>query len=315
MSKHVVVGAGAIGSATARLLADRGEHVVVATRSGAGPQLLGVELVRCDAADASALTELTKGAAALYNCAAPAYHRWATDWPALAAAFLIAAERTGAVLATAGNLYGYGHVDAPMTEQTPLCPVGPKGQVRAQMWRDAEALHRAGRIRATEVRASDYIGPNAQSHLGDRVVPRLLAGKRTVQVLGNADAPHSWTFTQDVAELLIAVASQERAWGRPWHVPTNAPQTPREAVQGLALVAGVDQVQVNEVPAALLKLMAPFSRQVRQLPEVAYQLQRPFVLDSTAAQTVFGATPTPWQQVLTATVEHYRQQNQARMTA
>src|SRR3712207_9184932 len=61
-----------------------------------------------DASDADALTAATRGAVALYNAVNPAYHRWATDWPPVAAALLTAAERTGAVLVTMGNLYGYG---------------------------------------------------------------------------------------------------------------------------------------------------------------------------------------------------------------
>ena len=46
----------------------------------------------------------------IYSCAGPAYPRWVTDWPPLATALLTAAERSGAVLATASNLYGYGPV-------------------------------------------------------------------------------------------------------------------------------------------------------------------------------------------------------------
>jgi hypothetical protein len=45
---------------------------------------------------------------------------------------------------------------------------------------------------------------------------------------------------------------------------------------------------------------------VRQLPEVAYQLERPFILDSSSAEAEFGLAPTPWEQVLTETIEFYR---------
>ena len=90
-------------------------------------------------------------------------------WPQ---AFLEYAERTGAVLATVSNLYGYGPVDVPMTEDLPLAATGTKARVRVRMWQDAKAANDAGRIRATEVRGSDYICPGAQSMLGDRVMPR-----------------------------------------------------------------------------------------------------------------------------------------------
>src|SRR5580693_6227882 len=103
MSEHVIVGAGAVGTATALLLADRGEHVRVVSRRGSGPEHPAIERVAADATDAARLTELTGGAAALYNCANPQYHQWFTDWPPLATAMLTAAERTGAVFTSMSN--------------------------------------------------------------------------------------------------------------------------------------------------------------------------------------------------------------------
>src|SRR5215471_601352 len=66
MALHVIVGAGAIGTATAEQLVADGHQVRVVTRSGTGPE--SVERVAADASDAARLTELTRGAAALYNC-------------------------------------------------------------------------------------------------------------------------------------------------------------------------------------------------------------------------------------------------------
>src|SRR5215469_16484106 len=107
MSEHVIVGAGAVGSATAVLLAERGERVRVISRRGTGPQHPAIETVAADATDAERLSKLAVGAVALYNCASPQYHQWLTDWPPLASALLTAAERSGAVLTVMNNLYGY----------------------------------------------------------------------------------------------------------------------------------------------------------------------------------------------------------------
>lgn len=297
--RHLVVGAGPIGSAVAELLAADGSSVVVVSRSGAGPQAEGVVRVAADAADAGRLADLARGAAAVYNCLNPAYHRWPQDWPPMAASLLAAAESSGAVLATCSNLYAYGPVDGPMTEDLPLAPSDPKGEVRAQMWHDALAAHEAGRVRATEVRASDYVGPGSQSHLGERVVPRVLAGKG-VRVLGSADQPHTWTYTRDVARLLVTVAADERAWGRAWHVPSNPPRTQRQAVGDLARAAGVADVEVGTVPRWLLRAAGVAMPMMREVAGMVYQFERPFVLDSSAAQATFGLAPTPWPQVLAA---------------
>lgn len=304
MSKHVIVGAGPIGISTARLLVDSGETVTVVTRSGS-PAVPGADSVQADATDAAVIGELARGATTLYNCASPAYQRWATDWPPLATALLDAAEKTGAVLVTASNLYGYGAVSVPMTESTRLAPNSKQGRVRVHMWLDALERHQAGRIRATEVRSSDYLGPRAQGLIGERVIRRLLEGK-SVQVMKSADAVHTWTYTGDAARLLVTVAQDERAWGKPWHVPSNRARTQREVIADLASVAGVRHVKVSETSTALLKLVGLARPTVRALSEVGYQLKRGFVMDSAAARHTFGLEPTPWDDILAATVEAYR---------
>lgn len=305
---HVVVGAGAVGSGVARLLAERGHQVRIVTRSGSGPADTRAERVAADASDADAMARLTQGAAALYNCANPPYHQWPAQWPPIAASLLGAAERNGAVLVTVSNLYGYGPargslgVDGydeghPMTEDTPLAATGRKGMVRARMWQDALAAHQAGRVRATEVRASDYVGPGAQSVLGDRVVPNVLRGK-AVSVLGRVDRPRTWTFTGDVARMAVVAGSDARAWGRAWHVPSGAPRTQREAVGDLAAAAGLEQVPVRPIPAVVLRAAGLFSPLMRELRETQYQFTADFVMDSSAARRTFGLEPAPWDRVL-----------------
>ncbi|MEV7212778.1 NAD-dependent epimerase/dehydratase family protein [Kitasatospora cineracea] len=298
MTKHLIVGAGPVGSAAARLLADRGEEVVVVTRTGAaaGP-LDGVRRLHLDAADTAALTAAAEGAAALYNCANPPYHRWAEVWPPLAASLLSAAERTGAVLATVSNLYGYGAVDGPMGPDRPLRPNSVKGEVRAAMWREALAAHRDGRVRATEVRGSDYLGPGVTAALDGRAFGRALAG-RTVQVLGDPDAPHSWTSPADAARLLVTVATEERAWGRAWHVPSNPPRSQRRVVADLCAAAGRPAPKVTAIPGPVLALLGLVNPTVRAVRETAYQFERPFVIDDTATREAFGLEPQPWERIL-----------------
>ncbi|WP_174536186.1 NAD-dependent epimerase/dehydratase family protein [Micromonospora chalcea] len=304
MALHVIVGAGPVGTATANLLAERGEQVQVVTRRGTGPEHPAVERVAADAADANRLAELTTGAAALYNCANPAYHRWATDWPPLAAALLTAAERSGAVLATVGNLYGYGPVDAPMTEATSLAATGVKGRVRNRMWADALDAHRAGRARVTEVRGSDYIGLGGNS-LPMMVLPKVLAGQRVFLPV-DWDAPHTWTYVPDVARTLVTAATDPRAWGRAWHVPSPPPVPMRHLAETAAQRAGVASPRLTRMPYPVLwlgGLADPFAREMR---ETAHQFAGPFVMDSSAATTTFGIEATPLDRVVDEMVSGLR---------
>jgi len=312
----LVIGAGVIGSQVAQLLAERGNRVTVVSRRGSGAAVPGIAHVAADAADPMAMARLADGAAVIYNCVNPPYHRWPADWPPIAASVLAAAERSGAVLVTLSNLYGYGPADRslgtgaydqahPMTEATPLAATGPKGRVRARVWQDALAAHQAGRVRVTEVRASDYVGPGAQSALGERILGRVRQGKG-VSVLGRADRPHTWSFTGDVARMLVVAGTDSQAWGRAWHVPSNEPRSQREAIGDLALAAGSGSVRVGTLPSALLRAVGLFSPLVRELRETAYQFRDAFVMDSAAAQETFGLKPTPWEEVVTVTARASR---------
>ncbi|MDH2390885.1 NAD-dependent epimerase/dehydratase family protein [Streptomyces sp. HNM0663] len=307
MSRYVVVGFGPAGAATARLLAEQGHSVLVVTKSGRSPEP-GIEHVALDATDSESLIRAAQGAAAVFSCAAPPYHRWVSDWPPLASALCAAAEATGAVLVMLGNLYGYGPVDGPMTEELPLAATGPKGRVRAAVWEQARKLHEQGRIKAVEVRASDFFGPGVTDggHLAGRVMPRLLRGK-PVSTLGDPDAPHSWTYLPDVAGALVEVAEEERAWGRAWHVPTAPWLSTREMVDRLAARAESGPVPVRRVPPAALAVASVFSPLIRGLKEIRYQFDRPFTVDSSAYEAAFTVRATPLDEQIRATVDWWRE--------
>src|SRR4051812_46475746 len=211
MALHVIVGKGPVGTTTAELLAAGGHEVRVLSRSG-GRSGAEVEHGQVDAADADALPAAPGGAAVVYNAINPPYHRWPTDWPPVANALLTAAERTGAVLVTMGNLYGYGRPSGPMTSDSPLAATDTKGRVRARMWADLLAAHAAGRARVPGVRAAACVGspvPAGHSRL-QREPPALRAGRRN-WVVGGPDVPRGWAFMDDIARTLVTVAQDERA--------------------------------------------------------------------------------------------------------
>jgi nucleoside-diphosphate-sugar epimerase len=308
MEHHVVIGAGAVGTATALALADRGNAVTILTRSGSGPVHPAVKRCAGNAGDAGLVGEIAAGAAAIYNCANPKYHQWERDWPPIAEALLAAAEARGARLVTVSNLYAYGPVAQPMTPDLPLRPNGRKGAVRAAMWEAALAAHQAGRVEVCEARASDFFGPGCtdQSQLGSRVMPRLLAG-RPVRFLGDPEALHSLTFVADVAATLVVLGSDDRAVGRAWHVPSSETSYAAGA-RVAAAIAGVDAPRIGTLAPWLLRLAGVFSPVVRELQEVRYQFERPFVIDARETTEVFGLEATPFAMAIRATVEWWQAQ-------
>ena len=304
MSEHVIVGAGAVGSATALLLAERGEHVRLISRRGTGPTHPAIEAVAADATDAERLSKLAAGAVALYNCASPQYHQWFTDWPPLASALLSAAERSGAVLTVMSNLYGYGAVDGAITAQTPFAATHPKLRLRAEMWKEALAAHNSGRIRMTEVRASDYI--EANSLISTAIGKPLLAGSRAYAP-GPLNVPHSWTSIADCARTLAAVAADERAYGQAWLVPTNPALTIRELATRFAEANGAPKAKLTAIPYSVMWAAGVFSPMIKELRTTRYQFTRAFVIDSTATTDAFGLEPTPMDAALRDAAARLRQ--------
>ncbi|MEO7422671.1 MAG: NAD-dependent epimerase/dehydratase family protein [Ornithinibacter sp.] len=308
MGTHVILGAGAIGRGAARELASAGHHVLLVSRSGGGSDLQGVEVVAADVTDGARVAQVATGADSIVDALNPSqYSTWAELWPPMASAILAAASATGAGLVTVGNLYPYGRVAAPMTEETPVAPNGRKGEVRAAMWRDALTLHQDGRIRATEVRGSDYVGAGmgAQSYLNSFVVKPAMAGRSGWLVMGDPDAPHTWTNGQDVARLVAGLASEPAdspAWGRTWHVPSAPPRSMAQVAEEVAVLVGQPVRRPRRVPKPLVSAVGSVYPLLREFNETRHQFEAPFVLDSTAASTAFGLAATPWESTLRESV-------------
>nr|WP_062340098.1 NAD-dependent epimerase/dehydratase family protein [Herbidospora sakaeratensis] len=295
--RHVVIGAGQVGGQLAELLLAEGHQVVQVSRSGSGAA--GAVKVAASAADADALLRACDGADVIYNCVNPPYHRWPIDWPPMHAAMLRAAQETGAVLVMLGNLYAYGPVSGPMTEDLPLAATHVKGRVRARMWEQALA---AG-IRTTEIRGSDYFGPGStgEAYLTTQVI-RPAAEGRPVVVLSDPDVPHAWTYLPDVARALVIAGTDERAWGRPWHVPTSPALTFRQVAERSAALTGARKPRIVRVPRAAFHALGWGSPRMKELRETLYQFEAPFLLDSGDFEKTFGATPTPIEEALVASI-------------
>ena len=305
---HVVFGTGQVGSALAAHLAGQGIAVrAVSRRRPTG--LAGVDWQGADAADPEAAADAAKDASVIYQCLNAPYTQWPERFPPLQRSVLAAAERTGALLVSLENLYGYGPTGGrPMTEDLPLAATGVKGRVRAAMTAELLAAADAGRARIAIGRASDFFGPGvtAGSTLGERVFGNALAG-RSADFIGNPGLPHTYSYVPDIAAGLATLGIEPRAVGEVWHLPGPATGTTR-ALLGLVAAEVGHPVGVRSLPKLAVRGLGLVNPTLRELTETYYQFGEPFVMDTSKYEAAFGAAGTPLATAIAATVAWYRTQ-------
>ena len=307
--EHVIFGTGAIGLATYEALRRRGEGVRLVNRSGHAPVPDDVEVVGGDARDSGFTTAAAMGASVVYQTLNPPYPEWTAQFPALQAGVLVAAEAAGVRLVSMENVYMYGRpAGRPLTEDRAFDAHTKKGQLRGRMARELLAAHQAGRVEVAIGRASDYFGPRggAQSNLGDRVFPAALAGK-TASVLGDLDQPHTYSYIPDIGEGLVVLGEHADAPGEVWHLPNDPDtRTTRQLVDLIYRHAGQPGAKVRALPPLILRGLGLFVPTVRELLEMRYQFEEPFIVKSSKMTTKLGVQATPIDEALADTLATYR---------
>ena len=302
---YVVTGAGPVGWTVAEQLAEQGHEVRVLTRSGSGPEHPLVQRMRVDASNPAQLAQAVRGAKAVFHCIHGSKYRakeWAAELPKAEQVVMDAAAAAGAVVVFPESLYSYSEPDRVMTEAGPREATGGKRAVRTQLLKARDA-HAANTV---SVVAGDFFGPRVKiAHGGERVVLPVLAGK-PLQVIGSAGQPHSFTYVPDLATAMIAAAQDPQLWNRVLHAPTGPAVTQRELAAAFAEGAGVKVPKVSAIPGWVLRSAGLFSPDMRELAEMLYQFEKPFVMDSSHSQQLLGLEPTPLPAAAAATVAWWR---------
>ena len=305
---HVVFGTGPVGLAVMDELVAQGKSVRMINRSGRVDLPEGVELVTGDASDPAFTKEASAGAEVVYQCLNPPYTLWPELFPPLQAAVLEGAIASGAKLVSMENVYMYGSTGGqPMREEMPYAADTRKGRVRAEMARALLDAHDQGKVRVAIGRASDFYGPRVlSSAMGDRVFPAALNGKKA-QVLGNVDLPHTYTYIHDIGKGLAILGEREEALGQVWHLPSAETVSTRRFLEMVYAEAG-HPLAIQQAPKLLLRLIGLFNGNMREILEMIYQFEEPFILDDSKFTQQFGNHATPLREAIRTTLAWYRVQ-------
>jgi nucleoside-diphosphate-sugar epimerase len=305
---HVIFGTGPAGSILAELLHAQGKQVRCINRSGKADVRSGIEVVAGDILDVEQVRSRCAGAAVVYHCANVPYPQQVELIPRFQTNIIDGAARANAKLVVLDTLYMYGETQGqPMTEATPYAATTRKGRMRGQVAQTYLAAHQAGTVQIALGRSADFFGPRVlNSAFGDRVFPAAIANK-AVQLLGNLDLPHSYTYIGDVARGLATLGENSESFGRTWLLPVvTPPVTQRQMIALLAQQVG-HPIRIQVLPKLAIQAIGLFDANLRELVEMLYQYTEPQIVISQEFEQTFGWCATPLDVALRATLDWYRQ--------
>lgn len=300
----LVLGAtGGVGGETARALLRHGWKVrglARTVRPGMDP---AIDWIQGDAMDRDAVLGAAEGVSAIVHAVNPPGYR---DWKKLVVPMvdnsIAAALANDARIALPGTIYNYDPVETPVARpDSPQRPATRKGRIRFEMERRIEASG----ARAAILRAGDFFGPRPGSSW---LSQGMIQPGRPVTAItnpGGRGVGHAWAYLPDVGETFARLLDRDRELPRfaRYHFAGFWDADGQDFARRVAQAAGAPDAKVRRMPWALLPLVAPFNKTMRELIEMRTYWQHPLRLDNHDLVELLGEEPhTPPAQALRETL-------------
>jgi nucleoside-diphosphate-sugar epimerase len=236
---------------------------------------------------------------------------WRELWPRIMSNTIEACKRANARLIFFDNVYVYGKVVGPMTEDTPFNPCSRKGEIRAQVATTLLNEVKAGKLTAMIARSADFYGPNASTSVANLLVFERLAKGAKPSCLVSDSVAHSYTYTPDAGKSLAVLADTDTAWNQTWHVPTAPrPLNGREFIELVAKEFAIEP-KYRILGRPVIKLGGWFDSDIRESYEMLYQSDSEYVFDSSKYTKAFGYEPTSYAEGIRCTALTYKSRMRA----
>jgi len=306
--KNMVFGTGPLAWWVMQTLLEKGEKVALASRSGKIDKTLPkkVEIHVCDATQPDEVAKVCKDVDAVYFCAMPPYTNWPDLFPPLVVGFLKGVAKTKAKIIFGDNLYLYGSTQGTrISEIVAHDATGHKGRTREFVARQFMAAHEREENQVTIGRASDFYGPQTlNAVLGEMFFKPAFASK-TVNLLGDIDLPHTFSYIKDFARGLVILGSNESAFGEVWHTPNAPTISTREMVKMIESELNMD-VKIRAAGKTMISLLGYFNPMIKETKEMMYTWEAPYVVDHTKFEAAFGANITSHEIAIKETVAWFK---------
>jgi nucleoside-diphosphate-sugar epimerase len=294
---HTILGAGgAVANALTRELSGRNETIRLVSRKPVTGDAKNVSWQKADLLNAADIMQAAKGSTVIYLTAGLVYDKkiWAAQWPVVMQNAIDAAKETGARLIFFDNVYSYGLVNGPMTEDTPYNPCSKKGEIRAKIATNLMDEAKAGNIRASIARAADFYGTENLNGILDIMALDKFAKKQKAQWIGDPGKLHNFSYIPDMGKGMYLLGQSYDSDNQIWHMPTAPAQTGKQFIEMAAKVYGVEP-KYFAIKKYMMNLFGVFNKPVAEIAEMYYQYDHDYIFDSSKFEKAFNMRPTSYE--------------------
>jgi len=294
--KHTILGAGGpVSNALTRELENNNQHIHLVSRKPI--QTKGNTIwAKADLTNSTEIRQAAKGSDIIYLCAGLVYDKtiWQQQWPQIMQNVIDAAKENNSRLIFFDNVYMYGQVNGPMTENTPYNPCSEKGEVRAKIATQLMGEAKAGNIKASIARAADFYGSEQLKSFVDMMVLDKYAKKQKAQWIGQSELKHSFTYVPDAGKGMYILGQHPESDNQIWHMPTAPALSGKEFIALAAKVFNVEP-KYSTISKLMMRLAGIFSKDIRSAVEMNYQYTNDYIFDSTKFELAFNVKATDYE--------------------
>jgi len=240
------------------------------------------ELIPADLTSVEQVIKAVKGSEVVYLTAGLQYNIkvWQDQWPRVMQNVINACKENDAKLVFFDNVYMYGKVVGPMTEETPFNPCSHKGEVRARIATMILDEVKKGELTALIARAADFYGPETQNSFLNMMVFENLKKGKSAQLMISKNLKHTFTYTPDAGKATALLGNTLSAFNQTWHLPTDPDALTGQQIVEIAAKQLNMKPKITVLPRFMIQLAGLFNPIIKESVEMLYQYDSEYIFNS-----------------------------------
>lgn len=252
------------------------------------------QLMKADLSNPDLLDAAVKSSEIVYVTIAFDYKTsvWKEKWPAFMKNLIQSCKKHKVKIVFLDNMYMYDpKYLSDMTEETPSNPNSKKGIIRKEVADLLTEEFSKGDVEGIIARSADFYGPGVEKSAMTMTVYNNLLKDKNPQWIGKLDVLHSFTHSKDIGKALALLGNTPDAYNQVWHLPTTEVKlTSRQWIE-LMMKAMNKQKKIQTLPTSMLGFIGLIVPILRELKDVAYQLEGDYFFNSSKFNKRFNFTP------------------------